>query len=229
MNIGKIFLVVIIVIFLSGCIDKDLGNINNTLNYTPEYSLPIGNDTIVMSEMVEEYFGDLIFWPDTNLIPDTAFVLYYNSKFYTGVQTFEFVGEMPLNFTAFTENVDYATSLMLRVNSVNNIPARAFTQYYLLDVSHNIIDSIYHNGPLEIPSAEVDSTGRVIKTGEVWKSDVYVDTNTLSRLADVYYLRSVSRIELVNYNIKNIQYLADQKIWLQLAFRIKLDIPLHEI
>lgn len=220
---------VILAITLTGCIDKDLGNIDNTLYYTPEYSLPIGSDSLYMQDMFEEYFGDLTFWPDSFLIPDTAFVFYYNSEFYTGVRTFEFTGEMPLDFTTFTKNIDYVTSLMLRTNCVNSIPAKISVQYYLQDENYNVIDSVYHNGPLVIPPAEIDSTGRVISTGEVWKSDVYVDTNTLSRLDEVYYLTSVSRIELSDFNISKIQYLADQNIWLQLGFRIKLDVPLHEI
>lgn len=216
-------------IFLNSCIDKDLTNIGETVYVTPEYSIPIGNETIYMDDLVEEYFGDLFEIPDTLLFNDTISVFYYDSIFYNNPILLEFEGERTFDFSSLSEKTEYITSAMIRTNCINGIPARFHFQVYLYDYARQIVDSVYTSGPLVIEPAITDSLGQIVQSGELWKHDAYLSREVIERLPDIYYIYSTVTVEIENYSATYIQYLNDQEFWSQLGLRVKLDLPLHEL
>ena len=108
----------------------------------PEYSLPIGSETIYMEDLVEDYFVGLINIPDTSLMSDTLSVFYYDSLFYINPLIFEYEGERTFDFRSLNEKTDYITSAMIRTNCVNGIPARFYFQVFLFDIAHQLVDSV---------------------------------------------------------------------------------------
>lgn len=214
---------------LNSCVDKDLTNFGESVYVHPEYSVPVGNETIYMEDIVEDYFADLIEIPDTLLSNDTLSVFHYDSVFYYNPFILEFEDEHTFDFSSMADRTEYITSAMIRTNCINGIPARFKFQVYLFDRSWLIIDSVYKDGPMIIDQAETDSLGQVIKPHELWKHDTYLSKEIINRLPDVYYIYSTLSVEIENFSATYIQYLKKQQFWSQLGLRIKLDIPLHEL
>ncbi len=213
----------------TSCIDKDLTNLGESVYVTPEYSLPIGNDTIYMEDLVDEYFSGLIPIADTSLVPDTVNIFYYDSIFYMNPLRFEFESEQTFDFGSLAGKTEYITSAMIRTNCINGIPARFYFQVYLFDYSQQMVDSVYKDGPLIIEPAKTDNTGQITQEGKLWKHDAYLSQEIINRLNDVYYLYTTVTVEIENYHATQIPYLKNQEFWSQLGLRVKLDLPLHEL
>lgn len=212
----------------TACYDKDLVDLEEEIYYHPEYSIPLGKDEMDMAFMVEEYFGDLIEIVDTLSLPDSLHVFFYNYLYYFGPTIFEFESFESIDLSTI-EDLDYITSAMIRTNSINRIPANIFAQVYFLDFSLQVIDSLYKDNWLEIKAAEVDSVGKVIESSELWKKDVELSEEFILRIPDIAYVRTETYVVLENFVNTSIQYIDEQDIWIQLALRIKLDLPLHEL
>jgi hypothetical protein len=219
----------ILLLGLYSCVDKDLTNIGESVYVDPEYSIPIGNETIYMENLVDDYAGDLIEIPDTLHIYDSLSIFNYDSILYINPLVLEFEGERTFDFSSLADRTEYITSAMIRTNCINNIPARFEFQVYLYDSGRLLIDSVYNNGPLIVEQAETDSLGQVTKRHELWKHDTYLSQEIIDRLPDVYYVYSTLTVEIENFSATQIKYLNDQWFWSQLGLRIKLDLPLHEL
>jgi hypothetical protein len=220
--------IILIFITVVSCIDKDIENIGDDLYITPGYSIPLGNDTVYMEDLIDEYAGDLKEIADTSRVPDSINFFYYDNRFFVNSSVLHFEGEQDFDFSSWSNKVDYITSAMIRTHCINKMPAKVYQQVYLMDYSWQVIDSIYHDGNLIIEAAETDNSGNVVKSGETL-FDTYITHSLISRLPDVYYIYSITTIELKDFSTSNIRYLGKQEFWSELGLRIELDLPLNEL
>ncbi len=222
-------LVFMLMLLPAACYNKDMVDLEEDVYYHPEFSVPIGESKIDMAYIVEDYWGDLYKISDTLNLPDSLILFYKDSVYSSGVTSFIYGSIETVDMSSFENKFEYITSAMIRTNAINRIPASIFTQLYFLNSSYQVIDSLYRDGGFEIEAAEVDSTGKLVQATEVWKKDIELSEEIIQLIPQIAYVQTLSRVQLEDYFISGIHYLEEQDIWIQLALRIKLDLPLHEL
>jgi len=219
----------LLILLLSGCVKDKVTDIVDNSYYTPEYSLPVGSRDFTMEDYINEYPGNLIQIPDTAILADTIDFLYYDSLFYNYIRHFDLQTVQTFNFSAYSDKLEYITSLTFRTNYVNGIPGGLAMQIYFLGAAENILDSVYKDGWFTILTAITNNNGLVTEKRESWKNDTPLSEQMIDMLPDVYYVRILTRLETENFNATKINYFFNQNLWVQLGIRIKLEIPLNEV
>ena len=221
--------VFLLIIISYGCIDNDIRNMEGNVLFSPEYSIPVGSDSVTMEEAIEGYPYDLILIPDTTNLPDSISVFLYDSLSYYNPLYFDYSQESYYDLGQLSNKIDFITSLMLRLNCINGFPSRVELQVYFLNQDNAELDSAFSDGPLAIQAASVNSDGQVTEKFELYEHDVYLDEHFIDILSQTTHIRVISRIELVNFSLQNVKYFRDNDFWLQLGLRAKLEIPIDEV
>ncbi len=205
------------------CLD-DFNRDNDPMLYTPSYSIPIGPLYYTLEDIIpNELLG--IPLPDTSTLGDSIpLIVYDDSLFFENSRTgYDTVFTGPINFSEISPNMEYARSLMFRMNYINEIPTDLAIQMYFFN-ANQLVDSLFERGGYWITQAETDQEGKTVSpfTGRV---EVYVDS---SRIDD---LLQVNNYELsVHYNtyqegLNVIHFYSDYGFDLQLALRAELVVP----
>lgn len=228
MKFPNLLACMVLTMMLYSCYDENLANVNETLCFTPEFSLPLGSIQLKMEDVVEEYGGELTEIPTQN-IPDSILVFLYDNKFYESPSTFEYSETKNFGNTTIASKIEYVTKLMFRINSVSEVPAGISWQVYFLNESSMVIDSLFKSKRLEIDAAKIDSLGNLIESTEIWKFDTELDSSDIKEFEFIDKVQIQAILYLDDLNGKEINYFPEQKIWFQLAIRAELDLPLHEL
>jgi hypothetical protein len=218
---------ILIALILTACIKDKIAEITDNSYYTPNYSLPIGSHDFTMEKFIASYPAELILVPDTATIDDTVNLLYYDSLFFENPGHFDLLIDEPFDFSTYTSNLDYITSLMFRTNCKNGVPGKVSLQLYFLNASGTIIDSLYENSWLTVDPAKTSSDGIVTENHEQ-QNDSYLTDTMIARLPDVASILIFARLEIENFTTTQINYFSNQNFWVQLGIRVQLEIPLNE-
>ena len=112
-----------IILFLSvltfnSCIDKNATDIDPSIIYDAEFSLPLGADTLFMEQLVQTV--TLVEIPP-GVDKDTVKYFLYDSVYYYSPGTLSDSILAPLNLAAFKNDTAEITSLMFRINAANSM------------------------------------------------------------------------------------------------------------
>ncbi|MBN1118084.1 MAG: hypothetical protein JXA77_12810 [Bacteroidales bacterium] len=228
-NIKLLYYVVAVIFLFSACIDDDIKNIEDNVIFSPEYSIPVGSDSVTMAEVVDNYPFDLILIPDSLDNLDSLNIFLFDSSSYFSPVYFDYSSDYTYNLGGIANKIDYITSLMLRLNCINGIPARVQLQVYFLNQFEIALDSVFQDGRMIIEAATTNDEGEVIDKYKLFKHDIYLDQEFIDIMSQTTTVRVSSRIELVNFNVRHIRYFSENDFWMQLGVRFKLELPVNDV
>ena len=113
--------------------------------------------------------------------------------------------ELPLNFNlehfiyrdtiaqeiSKIENIDFASSMTLRIEIINDFPIELGSQLYFLDANFRVIDSVFAT-PAVINAASTDNnSGKTITAGKMPQSPLLIEVSK-ARLENIYKTKYIS-------------------------------------
>ena len=218
-----IYLIVLTGFFTVSCLD-DFNRDNDPVLYTPSYSIPIGPLNYTLEEIMPYQSLDSIIL-DTSLIGDSIpLIIYDDSLFFgnprTGYDT-SFTGLMDLS--SISPNMDYAQSLMFRMNYSNQIPTDMALQMYFYDGAQ-LVDSLFETGRFWISYAVQGEDGRT--TIPVYgREEVYIDSSRIDDFMQVNNFELSIHVQTYREGLDILHIYSDYRFDLQLALRAELLVP----
>lgn len=220
---GHFFLIIIVLASLAGCIDKNIGNIGDNSYLTPEHSIPLGSSDIYLKDIVQDNFPSLTQIPDTSVI-DTINTFYFDTNYYKNLnELIYYYPTKDFNIGTIVDSLDYVTSLVIRTNCINNIPGKLSLQLYFWSFDNQLIDSVFIPDWWEISASQLEGNEQIVT------KDTPLTQKQIQNLYNVAYLELGVKLETDNYWNNKVKYYSDQKAWLQVGIRLKLDLPLNKI
>jgi hypothetical protein len=210
---------------LYSCMDDDLTDINSTLEYEAEFSLPVGVDTLLLEQLVQSVI--LIPVPDY-VDKDTVRYFFYDSTFYYSPGTLSDSISAPLILTPFKNDTAEIVSLMFRLNAANLIPAEFRIQIYFADSNNVILDSLYNDGPFILDPALTDESGIVTGLWEVLKDNT-LPPEKIDKLMDMTHVILDTKMIIPDSSLDTvpIPFYHDQSLWIQVGVRVGLKLTIN--
>lgn len=209
------------VLAFSSCIDDNFTDIDTSITYEADASLPLGNSFPLLGELLDTI--NLVEIPDWVNKDTVSFFLYDSIYYYSpGKIKFTTTGYFALN--PFENDTVKITSLMFRTNIVNAIPAEVDQQLYFTDTSNTVIDSLYSAGPLEIQPALSDTAGNIIATWELLKNDIYLSDEMIDTIMNTQHIVLSAELIIPDSSEETIHFLSSHNIWIQIGMRVGLKI-----
>jgi len=205
------------------CLD-DFNRSNNPMYYNPTFSIPIGPLSYTLEDIMppEALENQII---DTSTIGDSIPLIIYNGSMFfenprLGFDTL-FTGTMDLS--SISPNMEYAQSLMFRMNYSNEIPTDLAVQMYYY-IGNQLVDSLFENGRFWIAQAVQDQDG--ITTVPIsGREEVYVDSSRIENMVQVTNFELAIHVETYREGLGRIRVYSDYGFDLQLAMRAELLVP----
>ena len=211
-------------LFVVSCIDKDAGDIDPSIVYDAEFSLPVGDSLLQAQQFVDTTV--LIPVPDT-VDRDTVPWFLYDGIFYYSPDTLYYRSEAQVSLSDFYTDTSEIVSLTFRVNAVNRVPARMALQLYFADAGRVVFDSLFPEGPLWLEAAATDASGEVTKPAELWKKDIVLTPSQVAAMQQMEYVFEEYRLVLPDSRTDSIPFYPEQEVWLQLGVRVGVKIVLQ--
>jgi hypothetical protein len=216
--------VFVVALLLTSCIDKDAGDIDPSLVYDAEFSIPLGDSLLQAYQFVDT--TALVPLPDTADM-DTVEWFLYDGVFYYSPGVLIHRSETPLSLSDFITDTSEIVSLTFRINAVNRVPARMRLQLYFTDAGRQVLDSLFSDGPLQLEAAAVDGRGEVTAPAELWKKDVVFSPSQIALLEQMEYALQEYTLVLPVSADDSIPFYSDQEVWLQMGVRVGVKIVLQ--
>ncbi|MBU8893009.1 MAG: hypothetical protein KOO66_09540 [Bacteroidales bacterium] len=211
------FVAILLIITLSySCLDdvpEDFDNPDSEWN--PDFSLAVGYASLGMND--ESGF-------DTLLLLINAVT---GLPFWTEEVDIPLTYSMPFDMQQLSEFSEEIVSIMFRVNTYNGFPNTVDGQVYFLDVSNNIVDSLFSDSALILESGTVNGTGETINSSHN-QTDIIFDQDKIDELSQVRNILIEGAIRNVALDTTLINYYPAYKFDLQLGVRVKLKMSLAD-
>ena len=225
----KILVSIAVITFLStGCIE-DFREEQDSLYYTPTYSVPIGPLSYPLQDIMSYLSLDSLI-TDSLEIPPSGMdrILVYDDTllFMNPVVGYDTILSFNYDFSLLPEEEHYIQSAMLRINYANGLPLDIAHQFYLYDANNVLLDSLYEDGIEWIPSAGVDDKGTVI-SATTGRTETYFDSTEIQTLYQTDRFDLYLYLQTYRHGIDTLRVYSDQQIDIQLAVRTDLMVPIE--
>ncbi len=213
-----IFLIVFlfsIFMMLASCVKKSVTNISDNVRYQPTFSIPI----TTASFSINDYFENI----DT-VIPGYPDYVYYNDSLlpnYSKIITFN--EGVQYDFSSLGSWINQLSYAMFRLNVDNGFPTEAVLQVYFADITQSPFDSLFTDGPLIIPPAEINANGKVTSSNR-GQYDVELNNRQLNELGAVNYLIVKGGVYTTRQDIDTVKFYPGYRISVQIGLRAGLDV-----
>ncbi len=224
LRLNRIFYLIIPVGILAvACLD-DFNRDNDPVLYTPSYSIPIGPLNYNLEDIMPYESLDVPIL-DTSAIDDSIPLIIYDDTLFfenpgTGHDTI-FTGGM--NLLAISPNLEYARSLMFRMNYSNEIPTDLAVQLYFFN-GNQIVDSLFENGRFWITNAVQNEDGRTTIPFS-GREEVYIDSSKIEDYIQINNFVLSIHVQTYREGMDRIHAYSYFGFDMQLAFRAELLLP----
>ena len=207
------------VLAFNSCIDDNFTDIDTSITYDTDASLPLGNVSLLM----ESFMDTIILVP----IPDddTTLFFLYDSVYYYSPGKIKLSTSGYFSLAPFENDTVKITSLMFRTNAVNGIPAEIDHQLYFANADSIVIDSLYSLGPMKIEPAPTDDDGNVTQPYEIWEEDSPpFSEEMIDKISETQYIFLSAELIIPDSQHDTIPFYSSQDIWIQIGIRVGLKI-----
>lgn len=215
-----------IIIFIAGCLEDFRQEMDN-LYYTPTYSVPIGPLNYTLDEIMSYLSLDSLITDTLEIPPSGAdrILVYDDTLFFVNpVQGYDTILPFTYDFSLLPENEEFIQSAMLRVNYANGLPINIAYQYYLYDENNVLLDSLYDEGRIWVPSAEIGAGGSVIAP-TIGRAETFFDSTEVDILFQTSRFDLYLFLQTYRLGVDTLWVYSDQMIDIQLAVRTDLLVP----
>lgn len=198
----------------TSCVDNNVANLDNSLIFTPEYSVPIGFGEFTMADAIASPGFDTI-PADTANWSDSLYFEYDSNYYYLPTDAiFDTILHDDFDFSLIGNWLDNATYLMFRMNLDNGIPGDVLLQVAFLDINNTIVFVLFDNSGIEIPAATTNSSS-------FRQNDTYLSLEEINSLRDVRQINVYIRLNIENL-AKGVSYSPDQFFKFQMGLQVGL-------
>lgn len=219
------FLLILGIITFSACVDDNYNDIDTSLIYDAEASLPLGNTNPMLSEILDTI--DLIPIPEW-VDKDKASFFLYDSVYYYSPGRIDVSTSGFFSLDPFQNDTIEISSLMFRTNVINGIPATIDLQLYFTDSTGIVLDSLYSTGPLRIEPAMVDSIGNVTASYEISELDIYLSDDKIDSISNSQNIEVSAVIIIPDSSQGTVAFTSSQEIYIQVGIRVGFKIVISD-
>lgn len=206
----KLLFVLLMIIISSSCIKEDFSKINESFQWNPEFSAPVGYKTLTLKYNYTGFDSTQLDYDFITQFPDWAI-----EEFIILQDTVNF------DFSSSFDETEYIEKLLFRLNSWNSFPVNTDFNLYFAESSYVIVDSI--NVSLE--PGEVNNEGEVILAAKKTQ-DFTFEKNRIENLGNVNFIILIGEINNFQPDTSFLKYYPDYFIKFQLGVQAKLSIEI---
>ncbi len=135
-----------------------------------------------------------------------------------------------LEFDLVEEGVDtsFVKNVVIKLSTVNELPIELGLQVYLLDVSDNLLDSLFNGDPVLLASSEVDGEGKLLNASETIHN-INFPAEKLGALEQTKYLWIKARMVTADSGVPFVKFYSDYTLDFMLSFYAELRINNREL
>jgi hypothetical protein len=212
-NSVYVFLVLIV---LSSCLDDVPEDFNNPdSSWNPSFSIAVGQTSLSMSD--ESGFN-------TTLLDDLDLSGYPDWIDEIDVEM-EYM--MPFDMEGIADFSEEIIRVMFRLNIDNGFPAEAFAQVYFLDISDQVVDSVFLNGPLSFDPASVNSEGEIINKNYS-QNDIVFENDKIDNLSTVRNVLIQGGINNLSLDTTLVDFYPNYSVDIQMGVQVEVKMALSK-
>lgn len=135
-----------------------------------------------------------------------------------------------LEFALGEEGVDtsFVKNVVIKLATVNELPIELGLQVYLLDISENILDSLFNGDPVFLASSEVDSEGKLLHASES-SHNIDFPAEKLGTLEETEYIWIKARMHTAESGVPFVKFYSDYSLDFDISFFAELRINSGEL
>ena len=198
-------------LFLTGCMKDNPEALPENLEWNPQLAFPLGEEAFGMNGQsgFDASFLEL----------DTISGL----PIWTSHHEVVMEGRIDFDLSSISDNLDKLNRVLFRVNNSNQFPHTMYSQGYFRDQGGTILDSMFRDGPVETPAAEITNQGSIIVTGKA-QHDALIEGDRLTGLFNAQSILYRSSFVVASPDTSLIpaypsyQFLVDSGLMLDLSF-----------
>ena len=153
------------------CMKDKPESLPENLEWNPQLALPLGEEEFGMNR--DSGFDTLLLEEDTV----SGLPIWMGQVEVVMQVVFDF------DLSTISENLDQLNRILFRINCSNQFPQTMYSQAYFRDGNGTYIDSMFQEGPVETPAAEVRDQGAFIDPGKA-QHDALIEGDRIPALVD---------------------------------------------
>jgi len=206
--------ILVLLITMISCIDRDILNISDSLELHSSYSLPFGAFDYSINNYLESLDKVTYPWPDSLFYNDILYPTFASSVAFTSIDTFV--------LSLVKDPLDMIRSIEFLILVDNGYPTEISAQVYFLSGGSPVpVDSVFKSGPCMVPPAEVSGDGLVTRPTMVLFS-VVMTSDFLQKFPDISYLMIRGRVNTTRPDVQWVKFYTDYQVGLHIGSRIEL-------
>lgn len=201
------------------CVDENIANLSENITVKQDISFPLGPTSITIPD-------DIINFSSNTPGP-------YGFFFFNGYQIplisgkYIFTDLIKFDLGSRDTRLDWIKNCMLRQIIENDFPIPATIQFYTLDESGSITDSVFIQGPNTINAAQVDEKGIIIRKS-VQQFDVTFEGARLDHIKKAVHLLVKTSIQ-IPVSGSPVYLSSANKLLIDLSGRFHLEYNIKEL
>lgn len=223
-------LVTISIIILNSCVDENITNISDSLDFNSYYSFPVGDVTY----SINNYFESLDTLGVDTLQVDTLIVsssdsVEYNGMFFHNIKpAYDTTILSEFDFSILDEYSDNIRAVTIVLVVTSDFPTEIRTQVYFTDESQVIMDSMYVDGPLIIPAPDIDNNGRPLDRQTVIRY-CPLSEDLINNLTDIRYILAYGAVRTIRPDEGVVKFYPEYMLNIHIGARVELEFSTSEL
>jgi len=200
-------------------------NINNqTSNFQDLLNIAPSTLSYRVKGGLDQDYLDHFVLDTSRFMVEAEFMLPLDLSFseYALMDTFDFeLGEDGID-TAIVKDV------VISVSTINELPIELGLQIYMLDESYVVLDSVFDDDSVFLPSSEVDSEGKLLSASEN-KNSISFHTERLGSLEEVRFLKIEATLLTSGSGNQFVKFYSDYSLDFEISVYANLRINTREL
>jgi len=170
-----ILVMVLLILPETSCMKDAPESLPDKLIWNPALAFPVGEESYGLND-VSGFDTTLLDLDTITGLPEWVDQLIVEMK-----------RNLDFDLSSIQNNLDQIHWALFRVSFENEFPDVIFAQGYFKDEGENVIDSMFSEGPVAVPAANVAESGEVLQTGQAIQ-DAYFDHDRIAGLNDATHI-----------------------------------------
>jgi hypothetical protein len=200
------FLLSVLIVF--SCIKEES---DEESNWNPDFSIAIGYTSLGMND--DSGFDTLLL-----LVNSVTGLPYWTEEVDIPLEY-----TMPFDMGQISDFSEEIISIMFRLNTYNGFPNETFGQVYFLDISNNIVDSLFSTGPFTLKPGTVN--GETVNSTHT-QTDIIFDQSKIEDLTAVRNILIKGEISNVSLDTTLVDFYPNYTLGIQLGLQAELSMSI---